>query len=171
MHDWINLQGSGIGIVGKQQISKMAWSGSFAPLPFAFAPRFVNNDHVTVETTYSPAHARHEVLARLRVVCGYVMLCDAMLCYATLRYVKLHYVMSCLLLWLLWQREENKRVCSSYSSLHLLPASLIVPCLLGSTNSADSEIQQDNWHHEQSQRNRYIFSLSTNLLFQFSARY
>ena len=137
---------------GKSKLAKMAWSGSFAPLPLTFAARFVNNDYVTAETTYSPAHARHEVLAGSRVVCGYVMLCDATLCY----------VMSCLLLWLVWQEEENKHVCSSYSSLHLLPASLIVPCLLGSTNSADSEIQQDNWHHEQSQRHRYIFSLSIN---------
>ena len=98
-------------------------------------------------------------------------LCAIMLCYAMLHYVTLHHVMSCLLLWLVWQEEENKRVCSSYSSLHLLPASLIVPCLLGSTNSADSEIQQDNWHHEQSQWHRYIFSLTINLLFHFSARY
>ena len=42
---------------------------------------------------------------------------------------------------------------------------------LASTNSADSEIQQDSWHHEQRQRHRYIFALSTNSLFQFSARY
>ena len=66
----------------------MARSGSFAPLPLTFAARFINNDYVTAETTYSPAHACHEVLAGLRVVCGYVMLFDdATLCYVTLCYV------------------------------------------------------------------------------------
>ena len=64
----------------------MAWSGSFAPLPLAFSARFVN-DYVTAETTYSPAHAHHEVLTGWRAVCGYVMLCDATLCYLTSCYV------------------------------------------------------------------------------------
>ena len=34
-----------------------------------------------------------------------------------------------IVLWLPWQSGENKRVCSSYSSLSLLPASQFVPCL------------------------------------------
>ena len=35
----------------------------------------------------------------------------------------------CLLLWLLHQPGESKRVCSSYGSSSLLPASELMPCL------------------------------------------
>ena len=31
----------------------MVWSGSLDPRPLALAPRFVNNDYVTAEITYS----------------------------------------------------------------------------------------------------------------------
>ena len=162
MHDWIDLQGSGMGIVGKEQISQDGMVRLFCPTSFRFLHTFCkwlcnSWDHLQPCTCTSWGTHWME---------GCVMLC-----YVMLHYVTLHFVMSCLLLWLVWQEEENKRVCSCYSSLHLLPASLIVPCLLGSTNRADSETQQDNWHHEQSQWHRYIFSLTINLLFHFSARY
>ena len=42
--------------VGKEQISRMAWSGSLAPRPLTLALRFVNNDYVIAEITFSPAH-------------------------------------------------------------------------------------------------------------------
>ena len=107
-------------IVGNE-ISQDGMVGLFCSTPSRSSttphqPRFVNNDYVTAEITFSPAHARHEVLACLKVVCDYVMLCYAMLrCYATPRYVKLHYVTLrhvklCLLLWLLCQQGENKCV-------------------------------------------------------------
>ena len=48
----------------------MAWSDSLDPWPLIPAPRFVNNDYVTAETTYSPAHACHEACAWPRLACG-----------------------------------------------------------------------------------------------------
>ena len=51
---------------GKSKLAKMAWSGS---LTLAFVPRFINNDYVTAEITYSPAHARHQVLTWTRTTC------------------------------------------------------------------------------------------------------
>ena len=41
----------------------MAWSGSVPPWPVALTPRFVNNDYVTAEITYSTAHEHHKVFA------------------------------------------------------------------------------------------------------------
>ena len=92
--------------------TKMAWSGSLTPC-------FVNNDYVTVELMYSTAHVHHELPAqsfvRFACICftwkSPAGLCGVMLCYI------------CLLLWLSCQSGENKRVCSSYGSLHFLPAS------------------------------------------------
>ena len=48
----------------------MAWSDSLAPWPLILAPRFVNNDYVTAEITYSTVHACHEVCAWSWLVCG-----------------------------------------------------------------------------------------------------
>ena len=100
MHDRTDLHGCWMAIVGKEQISQDGMVGLFCSTPSRSStaphqPRFVNNDYVTAEITFSPAHARHEVLVCLKVVCGYVMLCYAMLrCYATPRYVTLRYVTS-----------------------------------------------------------------------------
>ena len=56
----------------------------------------------------------------------------------------------CLLLQVLCHPGENKCICSSYSSWsdpsRLLAHAIPTP---GSMNSTHSEIQQDNWHHEQ----------------------
>ena len=43
--------------VGESKLAKMACSGSLTP-------RFVNDNHVTVEIIYNTAHARHKVLTR-----------------------------------------------------------------------------------------------------------
>ena len=55
-------------------------------------------------------------------------------------------------LWLPCQLGENKCVCSSDGFSSILPASLLKPCLFCSANSVQSEIQQDNWHHQQDQQ-------------------
>ncbi|KAB0370312.1 hypothetical protein FD755_018274, partial [Muntiacus reevesi] len=47
-----------LAMLGKSKLAKMAWSGS---LTLAFVPRFINNDYVTAEITYSTAHAPHQV--------------------------------------------------------------------------------------------------------------
>ena len=39
----------------------MAWPDSLAPWPLILALRFVKNDYVTAEITYSIAHACHKV--------------------------------------------------------------------------------------------------------------
>ena len=59
---------------GKSKFAKMVWSGSLIPQPLALAPRFVDNDYVTAEITYSTVHACHKVLAWSRM-------CVVMLCY------------------------------------------------------------------------------------------
>ena len=93
----------------------MAYSGSLAP-------RFVNNDYVTAEITYSTAHALHEVLTWSQVVWG-SQICELHLesiyCYLTAVSVGLATRgenIKCLLLRLLHQSVENKHVCSSTAS-------------------------------------------------------
>ena len=60
-----NLHNLWGGMQGKSKLAKMAWSGSLPPRSLAFFvnKRFVNNDDVTLEITYSIAHARQEGLA------------------------------------------------------------------------------------------------------------
>ena len=50
---------------GKCKLVKMVWSGSLALWPPALSPRFVNNDYVTSELTYSTEHECHQVLVWL----------------------------------------------------------------------------------------------------------
>ena len=52
-------------------------------------------------------------------------LCYMRLCFGCYGYVM---VMLCPLLWLLHQSGENKCICSSYSSSHILPASQLASC-------------------------------------------
>ena len=49
----------------------MAWSGSRTPRPLTLALRFVNNDHVIAEITFSTAHEHRDVLPWSQAtVCG-----------------------------------------------------------------------------------------------------
>ena len=115
---------------------------------------------MTAQIIYSTLHACHEVLAWSRTtLCGahiwvwpkkwwHSCCIMAVSAGSTARGENIE----CLLLWLLHQPEENKRVCSPYGSSRLLPASQLTPLpTLGSANSAHSEIQWDSWHHEQDQ--------------------
>ena len=106
----------------------MAYSGSLTP-------SFVNNDCVTAEITYSTAHALHEVLTWSQVVCG-TQICALHLesIYCCLMAVSVGLAtrgenIECLLLWLLHQSVENKRVWSSYSFSSFLPTFPLAPYL------------------------------------------
>lgn len=114
---------------GRDQISQMARSGSLTP-------RFVDNEYLTAEIIYSTVHAPQRGTYLVR---GYFMLYGCM--------------SSTCKIW--WQScrvttvtvgsamrgehvpaatanvpaRENKRVCISYGSPSLLPASSLMPCL------------------------------------------
>ena len=135
---------------GESKLAKMECSESLTP-------HFVNGDHVTAEAIYSTVHACHEVLAWL-----WATLCSKHV-WTPLRerwHIILHHGcvhwsatrgknIVCLLLKLLQQSRENKRVCSSYGSLSFLLASRL--CLAYPGFSKQCE-QQDNWHHKEDRR-------------------
>ena len=127
---------------GKIKLAKIACSGSLAP-------HFIKKDYVTAEIIYITVHAHHEELAwsQATVCCrdiwapprkrgNYCCNTAVSVGSATRREN-----IACLLLQLLCQPGENKRVCSSYCSWLLeSSSSLLTPSLpaLGSANSADS---------------------------------
>ena len=59
-------------------------------------------------------------------------------------------------LWLPCQPGENKRVCSSYGSLHIPPASPLSSYLPGFNKQCEQCEQQDSWHCEHDQRYNII---------------
>ena len=129
----------------------MGWSGSLAPQPLALTPRFVNNEYVTAEITYSTAHVHHEVLGpgllcAVRLYerhhespgCG----CTGVTLEQHHGYVMGGYILTAApaaassgreaVLWLPCQPEEFLRLLKSSNIVtHILPT-------LGSASSADS---------------------------------
>ena len=121
------------------------------------APHFVNNDYAAAEIVSSTAHARREVLDQLRasVSCSTPGRLLASVCAVTpdelrmkalqlllwgytgvtprLCHVRLWYGSVMAMLWLLLrllrQPGEKKRVCSPCGSSSLRPASELTPCL------------------------------------------
>ena len=126
----------------ERSLAKIACSSSLDP-------HFIKNDYVTAEIIYITVHSHHEVLTW-----SWATLCCRDI-WAPPRKRGNHYCNTavsfgsatrrenivCLLLQLLHQPGENKRVCSSFSSWLLEPSSsLLTHSLpaLGSANSADS---------------------------------
>ena len=61
-HAWSDLAAAAAAAAGKEQISREGGGQALSPPhPFTLAPRFVNNDYITAEITYSTVHARDKV--------------------------------------------------------------------------------------------------------------
>ena len=92
----------------------------------SLAPRFVNED-VMAEITYSAVHARLEVLAWPRAAFCSVSICKLRQ-ESPCGCVVLGYVMAAATA--VVQPGENKHVCNSYGSSHVLPpSSWLMSCL------------------------------------------
>ena len=150
---------------GESKWAKMACSGSFKPY-------FVNNDYVTVEIIHSTVHVCHEVPTWLQayLCCTYMWVPPRKWQhYWCIMAVSIGWLMrgeniAWLLLQLLCQPGERLccvRLCYgccvsqeriNVSTVLMVPHIFFqpqcVPCV-DSMNSVHSEIQWDNWYHEQ----------------------
>ena len=119
------------------------------------APHFINNDYVTAEPICSTAHVYQEVLpwSQATLCCMHKLHLESSGIYYCIMAMSDGSAtrgqnIVCLLLKLLQQPRENKRVCSSYGSLSFLPASHLCRAYPGFSKQCE---QQDNWHHKQDQ--------------------
>ena len=150
---------------GESKWAKMACSGSFKPY-------FVNNDYVTVEIIHSTVHVCHEVPTWLQayLCCTYMWVPPRKWQhYWCIMAMSIGWLMrgeniAWLLLQLLCQpggrlccvrlrygccvSQERINVSTVLMAPHIFFQPQCVPCV-DSMNSVHSEIQWDNWYHEQ----------------------
>ena len=145
----------------------MVWSDSLAPQPLALAPRFVNNDYVTVEIIcslhlqvmkYSLGQGMCSMhICKLHLESGDIWpLGPSCACWVSQRRI---------LLQLLGQPGENKRVCSACGSWVFFQPLNSRLAYAGFKEQCEQCEQQDNWPHKQDQQNSKM-QLKTSLVVQ-----